>query len=853
MAQLSEKQIEQYADLLAERMKTLEGDWKKPWITVQNQPQNMDGRPYSAKGMNAFALSLDTAIHNYETPVYITFLRAKSEGIRINAGSTGTWVSFASKQYKDKETGGKISPEDYKQLSEEEKQKYEAYFFAKVTKVFNLDQTNIREARPELWDKIRSRVEGEKVEIDNGVSVPPLDHVIEGNKWIIPIKHSNETRAYYAPIEQFIHLPNKDLFLSKASYYGVAMHEMAHSTDVPLKRDSGMDKFSYAREELVAELTSSVSAANYGIAKELQENNVHYLKGWLSAIDKDPSFLREVVKDVHQASNFMIQEIDGKYAQKLEESQNIGTILEKDQTIVVGSILNKFNGLSEEFTDKKEFLSAIKAELLDQKLPPHLLEAKLHIEDPQLKDEVQKLYDKAYGEDRAKEAEWRKQEEAEKKREEEARQLEEKRKQEEEPILRRAALTAMYVAPALMTLDYLKKNELDDDPALSYLIESKEKGIPPKDIVLDAGQRSYEDIIRDSIRYQYPDLPLLPTTEQKREVVENFLSSSSVRLTQDSSISIDKPLVVNLSVQDSLDARSHLERSSVDFHTTEEAKPMLSYDALIRYREGLKIENTPENKRVVEELGLSATPIKDKLFVPIDGDPAVAKLLSSGIKVGVAYGVAELPVLKRESLEERITAKGITDEDNRSLLLSGGKIIAKDERGNDTVVFVDQQTNQVRTIAPQQLPLPDRVASLSLRSSDYHQLRTEGTVEIFDRATHLYHRVSLDLKESDNFKVEYKELASEKFKPTPTVESPDKEKIDYIALRGAQAITDIWGREALKQERESFLERYKVQEPYREYLDLKQKGEPGATIEQNDRIKEVFREQQRKESKGISL
>ena len=85
------------------------------------------------------------------------------------------------------------------------------------------------------------------------------------------------------------------------------------------------------------------------------------------------------------------------------------------------------------------------------------------------------------------------------------------------------------------------------------------------------------------------------------------------------------------------------------------------------------------------------------------------------------------------------------------------------------------------------------------------------------------------------------------------MESPDKEKIDYIALRGAQAITDIWGREALKQERESFLERYKVQEPYREYLDLKQKGEPGATIEQNDRIKEVFREQQRKESKGISL
>ena len=102
--------------------------------------------------------------------------------------------------------------------------------------------------------------------------------------------------------------------------------------------------------------------------------------------------------------------------------------------------------------------------------------------------------------------------------------------------------------------------------------------------------------------------------------------------------------------------------------------------------------------------------------------------------------------------------------------------------------------------------------------------------------------------------MEYKELSSEKYKPVPTVESSDKEKIDYIALRGAKAIDDIWGKEALKKERDSFLDRYDVQETYREYLDLKKQGEPGSTIRQNEEIKEVFKHEQRKEQQiGLSV
>ena len=56
----------------------------------------------------------------------------------------------------DKETKEKIKYDEYKRLSDEEKQRYNVYPKMNVYNVFNVDQTNLREARPELYEKIRS-------------------------------------------------------------------------------------------------------------------------------------------------------------------------------------------------------------------------------------------------------------------------------------------------------------------------------------------------------------------------------------------------------------------------------------------------------------------------------------------------------------------------------------------------------------------------------------------------------------------------------------------------------------------------------------------------------------------------
>lgn len=49
-----DRALDRFADMLIEKMETLQGDWKKPWFTEGSMkwPKNMNGREYN--GMNAY-------------------------------------------------------------------------------------------------------------------------------------------------------------------------------------------------------------------------------------------------------------------------------------------------------------------------------------------------------------------------------------------------------------------------------------------------------------------------------------------------------------------------------------------------------------------------------------------------------------------------------------------------------------------------------------------------------------------------------------------------------------------------------------------------------------------------------
>lgn len=63
------------------------------------------------------------------------------------------------------ETKEKIKYDDYKLLGEEERAKFHVFLKLQVYSVFNVDQTNIKEARPELYQKFEEQCNVKKPEL----------------------------------------------------------------------------------------------------------------------------------------------------------------------------------------------------------------------------------------------------------------------------------------------------------------------------------------------------------------------------------------------------------------------------------------------------------------------------------------------------------------------------------------------------------------------------------------------------------------------------------------------------------------------------------------------------------------
>ena len=214
------------------------------------------------------------------------------------------------------ETKERIKYEDYKQMTEEERAKYNVYPKLQVYNVFNLDQTNMKEARPEMYDKFLKESRGEQQTSEKEMeSFPAIDAMIEKDLWVCPIKPTNGDNAYYSISKDIIVVPEKQQFIDGESFYTNLLHEMAHSTGSEsrlnrLKPGQSFGSAEYAREELVAELTAALVSSQYGMTKHVKSDSAAYLKGWLSNLKEDPSYIKTTLLDVKRSASFIGQRVD---------------------------------------------------------------------------------------------------------------------------------------------------------------------------------------------------------------------------------------------------------------------------------------------------------------------------------------------------------------------------------------------------------------------------------------------------------------------------------------------------------------------------------------------------------------
>lgn len=334
MSEGLENALQKLVDRLVERMEDASEslEWNQGWVQSGagfGLPRNISGSPYM--GMNAFLLSLHTAENGYKMPIYMTHLQAKKEKVHILPGSKSIPVFKWGKNIRDKE-GKFVSEEDYHKMSEEQQKECTVYPYLKHFNEFNIDQTNYKEKYPDKYEKLLSNfVDPDRNKADtNGMyNNEALNKVIEEKDgWICPIVLDPARGAAYNPGFNSIHIPPKgnyrihegnaeETFKDGQEYYSTALHEMAHSTghESVLKRD-GIVKFggfgspSYAKEELVAELTAAMVSSTLGFDKRITENSAAYLKGWAAALRKEPKYIISVMSDVNKASRIELEHID---------------------------------------------------------------------------------------------------------------------------------------------------------------------------------------------------------------------------------------------------------------------------------------------------------------------------------------------------------------------------------------------------------------------------------------------------------------------------------------------------------------------------------------------------------------
>lgn len=328
ISQGAQKAMEAFADHMVKVMEDMKrSDWKKGWSVGSNGmfglPMNIMGFTYS--GVNAMITSFHTLDNGYTVPVYMTFKQASKYGCHVKEGERSIPIINVGvdKYYNHKH----ITDEEYDQLTEEEKDKVFKQFHITSFSEFNIDQTNLKEVNKDLYDKLVSLFHGEAPSYDREgmFASPELDRMLKNQEWVchIDCSHAADSAYYRASTDQIV-IPMKEQFkISKTpdeifkdgqEFYSTALHEMAHSTghqsrlNRPIINSFGTKE--YAKEELIAELTSALVCSALGFDKRIKRNSAAYLDSWVRKLSSDPNYIREVMPQVNRASKMVLENID---------------------------------------------------------------------------------------------------------------------------------------------------------------------------------------------------------------------------------------------------------------------------------------------------------------------------------------------------------------------------------------------------------------------------------------------------------------------------------------------------------------------------------------------------------------
>lgn len=117
-------------------------------------------------------------------------------------------------------------------------------------------------------------------------------------------------RAYFSVSQDFVQMPERQVFRSEAEYYATRLHEVAHWSGGPsrLNREFGTraEIDLYSREELRAELASAFLCARFGIPSNIAAHS-GYVEHYTELLRGDKREIFRAARDAEAAVRYLIE------------------------------------------------------------------------------------------------------------------------------------------------------------------------------------------------------------------------------------------------------------------------------------------------------------------------------------------------------------------------------------------------------------------------------------------------------------------------------------------------------------------------------------------------------------------
>ena len=281
-----------YADVtrrIIEELKAGRLPWVQPWgrATISTDiglPINpTTGNIYS--GINILLLWGSLFDHGFSGQSWLTFNQAKKLGGNVRKGERSTTIVYADQ----------FIPREERERARRDGGDPVAVSFLKRYNVFNVEQCENLPAK--FYRQVPPLPECEAVpHAEQLITATGADFRIGGD------------RAFYVPSGDFIQVPPQPAFHDQINYYRTCFHELGHWTGHKSRLDRNMKNRPgdplYAREELVAEMTSAFICASLSIQPTVR--HADYIGAWLEVLNNDDRAIFQAASKASKAASYLL-------------------------------------------------------------------------------------------------------------------------------------------------------------------------------------------------------------------------------------------------------------------------------------------------------------------------------------------------------------------------------------------------------------------------------------------------------------------------------------------------------------------------------------------------------------------